>query len=634
MCGIIGIVTNQRRTAITHALQKGTDALTHRGPDDEGVEFLTAPDDPLTVAFGQRRLAILDLSAAGHQPMRHEATGNWITYNGEVFNFHEVRASLVARGHRFRSNSDTEVILQGLSSQGLAAVTDWRGMFALGFWQPNERRLTLLRDRLGIKPLYYFYDGENFIFASEVRALLATGLVPRRLSHAAVESYLSYGSVQQPLTIIENVFALLPGHSLTFANGRIHTAPYWELSADANASLTDEPALTEELQSLLSEAVKLRLVSDVPVGVFLSGGIDSSALVSLMRRATNSAIKSFSVTFPVSEFNEGVYAEQIARQFNTEHQTVTVTESELLTKLPRALAALDQPAVDGFNSYIISEAVAAAGLKVAISGAGGDEVFAGYKFFQRITQSERLRHQLLRVPSPVRRAAASAVSALAGSTRAHKLSSLLRSEHLDDHSVYLQRRLFTDEQQRRLLLGNSYPANDRGNDALKNWSQRQAQAALSPDVINQASVLELGGYLSNTLLRDTDTMSMAHSLEVRVPLIDHRLVEFMLRVPGNLKVRANEPKRLLVNAVADLPDEIVHRPKRGFELPFKHWLRNELRTEVEREFNETPLRYLLHIPALTALWNDFQQGRLTWSRVWSLYVLSRWAGLNLADVIV
>ncbi len=629
MCGIIGIVTNQRRECISHALQKGTDALRHRGPDDDGVEFLTAPDDPLTVAFGQRRLAILDLSTAGHQPMRHDATGNWITYNGEVFNFHEVRAALAARGHHFRSNSDTEVIMQGLSERGLAAVTDWRGMFALGFWQPGERRLTLLRDRLGIKPLYYFYDGEHFLFASEVRALLATGLVPRRLSHTALESYLSYGSVQQPLTIIENVFALLPGHSLTFTGGQVHTEPYWELSAKANSSVANEAAITEELSALLSEAVKLRLVSDVPVGVFLSGGIDSSALVSLMRRSTNSTIKSFSVTFSADEFNEGTYAQQIARQFNTEHQFVTVTESELLAKLPRALAALDQPAVDGFNTYIVSEAVAAAGLKVALSGVGGDEVFAGYQFFHRVSQSERLRHQLLRLPRLARHAAAAAVGTLASSTRAHKLSSLLRSEHLADHSVYLQRRLFTDEQQRALLLENNGNTRSHDHRVLKMWSQRQVQTALSADVINQSSVLELGGYLSNTLLRDTDTMSMAHSLEVRVPLIDHRLVEFMLQVPGNLKVRAHEPKRLLVNAVADLPHEIVHRPKRGFELPFKHWLRKELRAEVDREFNETPLKHLLRIPALT-LWDDFQQERLTWSRVWSLYVLSRWAGLNLA----
>jgi asparagine synthase (glutamine-hydrolysing) len=463
-----------------------------------------------------------------------------------------------------------------------------------------------------------------------VRALLATGLVPRRLSHTALESYLSYGSVQQPLTIIENVFALLPGHSLTFTGGQVHTEPYWELSAATTSSVTNESVITEELSALLSEAVKLRLVSDVPVGVFLSGGIDSSALVSLMRRSTNSTIKSFSVTFSADEFNEGAYAQQIARQFNTEHQSVTVTESELLAKLPRALAALDQPAVDGFNTYIVSEAVAAAGLKVALSGAGGDEVFAGYQFFQRISQSERLRHQLLRIPPLARRAAAAAVSTLANSTRAHKLSSLLRSEHLSDHSVYLQRRLFTDEQQRMLLLENNGNTRSHDHRVLKMWSQRQAQTALSADVINQSSVLELGGYLSNTLLRDTDTMSMAHSLEVRVPLIDHRLVEFMLQVPGKLKVRAREPKRLLVNAVADLPHEIVHRPKRGFELPFKHWLRKELRTEVEREFNETPLKHLLRIPVLTALWDDFQQERLTWSRVWSLYVLSRWVGFNLA----
>ena len=630
MCGIIGIVTTKSRVEIAEALQRGNRALAHRGPDDEGFEFLTPADDELTAAFGQRRLAVLDLSAAGHQPMCDAATGNWITYNGEVFNFSDVRQALAARGHRFQSNSDTEVLLKGLSYSGTDAIAAWRGMFALGFWQAAERRLTLIRDRLGIKPLYYFYDGQSFVFASEVRALLATGLVPRRLSRVAVESYLSYGSVQQPLTIIENVYALLPGHTLTLADGQIATKAYWQLQPAADKQLANEAEVTEELRALLLEVTRLRLVADVPVGVFLSGGIDSSALVSLMRRATTGAIKSFSVAFDKREFDESVYAERIARQFHTEHHTVTLSESELLTKLPRALAALDQPAVDGFNSYLVSEAVAQAGLKVALSGAGGDEVFAGYSFFRNVAQTERYRQKARQLPAALRRAAAAAIGAVAPSSRGRKLSSLLRSEHLNEHSVQLQRRLFTREQQQQLLSVNGYAADvyQRDNTLLTAWTQRQSVLSSSGDAINQASVLELGGYLSNTLLRDTDAMSMAHSLEVRLPLIDHRLVEFMLSVPGHLKVRANEPKRLLVNAIGDLPREIVHRPKRGFELPFKHWLRHELRAEIAREFSETPLKHLLQLPALTELWRDFQAERLTWSRVWSLYVLSRWAALN------
>jgi asparagine synthase (glutamine-hydrolysing) len=630
MCGIIGIVTTRPRHEIADALTRGTRALAHRGPDDEGLAYLTPEQDELTVAFGQRRLAIIDLSPAGHQPMFDEATGNCITYNGEVFNFQEIGEQFIARGEKFYSTSDTEVLLKGLSRQGNSAVEQWRGMFALGFWQARERRLTLIRDRLGIKPLYYFYDGQTFLFASEVRALRATGLVPRRLSRAAIESYLAYGSVQQPLTIVENVYALLPGHTLTFAGGRITTEAYWQLQPP-EPYVTGEAALTEELNLMLLEAIRLRLVADVPIGVFLSGGIDSSAIVSLMRRATNSTIKSFSVAFEEDEFDESRYAEMVARKFNTEHHKVTLAQGELLAKLPRALAALDQPAMDGLNSYIVSDAVAQAGLKVALSGAGGDEVFAGYSFFRSVAQSERYRQQAQLLPVGMRRAAAAAISAFSQSNRANKLSSLLRSEHLNEHSVQLHRRLFTREQQQQLLAANGYapPAYQRDYELLDRWTQQQLALSKTADAINQASVLDLGGYLSNTLLRDTDGMSMAHSLEVRVPLIDHRLVEFMLRVPGNLKIRPNEPKRLLVNAVGDLPHGIVHRPKRGFELPFKHWLLGELRAEVESEFRSNSLKRLFQLPALNALWRDFQAGRINWSRVWSIYVLSRWVALNL-----
>ncbi len=635
MCGICGIITPLPRQEILPALTRATRALTHRGPDDEGLDFLTPESAPLTAAFGHRRLSILDLSPAGHQPMHDAATGNWITYNGEVFNFHAVRQTLAARGLHFQSNSDTEVLLKGYGLLGHEAINEWRGMFALGFWESAAQRLVLVRDRLGIKPLYYYYDGQNFLFASEVRALLATGLVPRKLSRAAVESYLAYGSVQQPLTIIENVYAVLPGHTLTFANGRLHTEPYWQLSASAAATKpVDEAAVTEEIAELLLDAVRLRLVSDVPVGVFLSGGIDSSAVVSLLRRAIASEIKTFSVFFNELDFNERVYAERVAQAYDTSHHSVFLSERDVLAKLPRALNALDQPAVDGLNSYIVSEAAAGAGLKVALSGLGGDEVFAGYDFFRTVEQSERRRTQVQKVPSGLRRAASTAINALGTLSpdhRANKLSHLLRSDHLHEHSVQLHRRLFTREQQQQLLSANGYAvaAYQRDWTLLADWTGQQRELCATADAVNQASILDMCGYLSNTLLRDTDTMSMAHSLEVRVPLIDHKLVERMLALPGALKVRPRKPKKLLVDAVGNLPPEIVNRPKRGFELPFKHWLLGELREQVESAFNAPGLDDLFQPQGVQTLWQDFLQTRVTWSRVWSLFVLGEWLRRNL-----
>lgn len=556
--------------------------------------------------------------------MRDEATDNWITYNGEVFNFRDIRPKLETRGLKFRSESDTEVLLKGFGALGRDAIADWRGMFAFGFWDAEQRLLTLVRDRLGIKPLYYYHDSDTFIFASEIRALLATGFVPRRISPSALDSYLACGSVEQPLTIIENIHAILPGHTLTFKDGRIHTEAYWELRADERSKVQDERALIEEIGTLLEDSVKLRLVSDVPVGVFLSGGIDSSSVVALMRRAANSRIKSFSVCFKEQEFSEAVYAEKVARRYDADHQAILVTEDEILSRLPRALRAMDQPSIDGVNTFIVSQAAADAGLKVALSGLGGDEVFAGYGFFRAIARDERLRNQVKAAPLGLRRAAASAIGAVAVSNRAAKLSALLRGDQLNEHSVKLHRRLFTAGQRRALLLSNGRSAR-----ALEKWNERQMSNCADADPVNQASALELGGYMSNTLLRDTDSMSMDHGLEVRVPLIDHKLVERMLAVPGGLKLRRNEPKWMLVDAVGGLPREIIDRPKRGFELPFKNWLAGALRDQTEDALRAPQLTGLLNAAAMQEAWSNFLKGRLTWSRVWSFYVLGEWTRLNL-----
>lgn len=624
MCGIFGIVTTKPRAELIEPVNRAVNALAHRGPDDYGVEFISDERNGLTVAFAHRRLSILDLSAAGHQPMRDEANGNWITYNGEVFNFRDFRRKLENRGLRFRSESDTEVLLKSFSAFGKDAIADWRGMFAFGFWNAEEWSLTLVRDRLGIKPLYYYHDGDTFIFASEVRALLATGFVSRKISPSALDSYLACGSVEQPLTIIENVHAVLPGHILKFKDGRVGAEAYWELRAGAGDKVRDERALVEEIGALLADSVKLRLVSDVPVGAFLSGGIDSSSVVALMRRATNGSIKSFSVCFKEREFSEAVYAEKIARRYGADHHSILVTEEEILSRLPRALRAMDQPSIDGVNTFIVSQAAADAGLKVALSGLGGDEVFAGYGFFRAIARDEQMRNHVKAAPLGLRKAAAAAIGAVAVSNRAAKLSALLCGDHLDEHSVKLHRRLFTAEQRRALLLSNV-----RATPALEEWNDRQMSNCASADPVNQASALELGGYLSNTLLRDTDSMSMAHGLEVRVPLIDHKLVERMLSVPGGLKLRRNEPKWMLVDAAGDLPREIIDRPKRGFELPFKNWLAGAMRDQVESALRQPQLTEILSAAAMQRVWGDFLKGRATWSRVWSFYVLGEWTRLNL-----
>ncbi|MEP7273044.1 MAG: asparagine synthase (glutamine-hydrolyzing) [Acidobacteriota bacterium] len=630
MCGIVGVISRRRPSEIEAAVRRANHALAHRGPDDEGIETLASDPDGWTVIFGHRRLAILDLSAAGHQPMQNRMTGDWVTYNGEVFNFREIRTQLEAQGNAFYTGSDTEVVLTGLGSRGVRAVNAWRGMFALGWWKESEGKLVLVRDRLGIKPLYYYFDGETFIFASELRALLASGLVPHDLSRTALESYLAYGSVEQPLTMLQGVYSVLPGHTLTFRDGEIASESYWEISSPPVEDSQSEGELNEEIAHLLAESVRLRLVSDVPVGAFLSGGIDSSSVVSLLRRATSGDIDSFSVCFREEEFSEREYAEQVARKFGTRHHTVMLTGDEVLASLGPALGAMDQPSVDGINSWVVSKAAADAGLKVAVSGLGGDEVFAGYGFFRTITRDDLIRRQAQRLPPGLRMTAAVAVGAVSSGNRATKLKSLLRGNDLDEPTVRLHRRLFTSEQCAGLLVPSEFSTHDRNDEArLRRWSGRQLLNCSGTDPINQASALELGGYMANTLLRDTDTMSMAHSLEVRVPLIDHVLVERMLRVPGEVKLRQGRPKWLLVDAVGDLPDEIVNRPKRGFELPFKHWLMGPLREQVQSSLNESKLDDVFQPGALRSVWEEFAAERLSWSRVWSLFALDQWCRANL-----
>lgn len=627
MCGIFGIVTNKNRPDLIEPVKHATRALAHRGPDDEGIEFLRNGNDGLTVAFAHRRLSILDLSPAGHQPMRDEITGNWITYNGEVFNFREVRGRLISQGLNFHSESDTEVVLKGYGLFGNRAIADWRGMFAFGVWNEREHSLTLVRDRLGIKPLYYYYDGESFIFASELRALLATGLVPKRMSQVALDSYFAFGSVQQPLTIIENVYALLPGHSLTFKEGRINTLPYWELHADGYHPVTNQQALVAEIRELLLESVRLRMVSDVPVGVFLSGGIDSSAVVALMRQATTNEIRSFSICFKEQEFNEQIYAERVAQSYETCHQSVFISENEALSKLPSAMNAMDQPSIDGFNTYLISEAVAQSGLKVALSGLGGDEVFAGYSFYQTIFRDEWLREQVKNIPQGIRKMAAVALNSVASTQRSIKLGSILSDDQLCEPVVQLHRQLFS-KHQRHKLLGQGI-ANSEDRTKLDNWTEHRFENTFDTDPLNRASALELGGYLSNTLLRDTDSMSMAHNLEVRVPLIDHKIIERSLLVPGALKLQNKKPKWLLVDAVKDLPSEIIYRRKRGFELPFKVWLSSVLRPQIESVIESASSLHIFDKHSAQSVWNDFLTGRTSWARAWSLYVVSEWSALNL-----
>ena len=639
MCGIFGIVGHNAQLP-AGVLERATQSLAHRGPDDGGTTVLRDDKHAVEIGLGNRRLAILDLSPHGHQPMHDPATGNWIVYNGEIYNFRQVRSKLESQGLHFGSGSDTEVVLKAYAHWGEECLPEFRGMFAFAIWDAPRHRLFIARDPMGIKPLYYWQSDRYFIFSSEVRTLLQTGLVPRRIDPAGLLSYLSFGSLCDPLTLVEGVTSLPPGHFLIWQQGRVTQKEYWNLAAP-NAAAPRAPtageAAKEELQDqlaeMLDESVRMQLVSDVPVGVFLSGGIDSSALVGILSRS-GARPSTFSVVFREADYSEAEYSRAIAQQFRTDHHEITVSQSDLFAAIAPAIRAMDLPTIDGVNTYFISEKTRAAGIKVALSGLGGDEVFAGYSSFRTVPRMERFAGAWGNVPGPLRSPLASMFSALAPSSdQNRKLAALARNGARTVHPYFLSRTLFTPEQQNQLLPGIKTNAA-----ALLRAAQpltENLRRALTLDPVNRVSYLESRCYMLNTLLRDSDFMSMAHGLEVRVPLIDHQLARHVLALPGSWKLGARTPKPLLVRALGGrLPDKIVHRAKRGFTLPFEHWLRDALRPVVEeslRTISDGPLGGVVSQPAALRVWSDFLEDRTSWSRPWSLHVLQSWCRQHLSS---
>jgi asparagine synthase (glutamine-hydrolysing) len=565
--------------------------------------------------------------------MQDPSTGNWIVFNGEIYNFRELRGELIEHGAEFHSQSDTEVVLAAYRVWGEEFLLRLRGMFACALWDARRKRLLLARDPMGIKPLYYYQSEGKFLFASEVRTLLQTGVVPRKIDSTGALSYLAFGSVYEPWTIVEGVRAVPPGHVLAWEQGSLSVREYWSLLPCASGRAgDDQPSRngggTGRLPEILRESVLSHLVSDVPVGVFLSGGIDSSSLVAIMHRNGLHA-NTFSLVFREEEFNEAPYSREVARRFDTEHMEIPVSQADTLALLPEALRAMDQPTIDGINTYLVSAKARAAGVKVALTGLGADEMFGGYSNFRRVPKLERMAARLMRLPALARRPLAASVAIVAGkSDRNRKLAELAAAEESYVHPYFLVREVFAGTEQRALFPCDEYEAAKRSlDDAL------QASIARSStlDPVNRVSYLESHWYMRNTLLRDSDFMSMAHGLELRVPFLDRALIEACFRIPGKTKLQGSSPKSLLLASLGvELPEGIVKRPKRGFTFPFERWLRGEMRSVVENAIlSDDSDQALLNPGAAREVWNRFLAGETSWSRPWSLFVLKRWCEQNL-----
>ncbi len=618
MCGIAGVLIPAAVGEAEALCRRLIAAQAHRGPDDEGVAVFSARDQG-TVALGSRRLAILDLSDAGHQPMGNEDGTVWAVHNGELYNFEALRAQLIARGHRFRSRTDTEVIVHAYEVFGPDCVRQFQGMFAFAVWDATRQQLLLARDRFGEKPLYLRRVGEAVAFASEVRALLAAGVAAPEPDPAAVQAYLALGSVPAPRTILRGVQSLEPGCYAVIKPGTFAVTRYWEVSYPPERPVRRAEAL-EDLRARLIEAVRACLISDVPLGAFLSGGTDSSAVVALMRQAGVVDLRTFSLTFEEALYDEGPFAEAVSRHLDTRHMSCRVTAAGVREALPQIIQAMDQPSVDGLNTYLVSRLTRASGTIVALSGLGGDELFGGYTSFRRVPRLRRAGRAL----GPLCRRAMARVLRGATESRLRKVRVFLRRAPSTESGYLAVKGLLLDEELEAVL-------------------DRHVREAAPDDILGQAtcpdmplaaparqvSWLECRCYLQNQLLRDADAMSMAHGLEVRAPLLDHRLAEWVAGLPASL-VFGGRPKSLLIDAVRPwVPAHVLDRRKQGFVFPLDEWMRGPWRDELAERFATGPLHGLLERAGVTALWARYLVRRALWSQVWAVYVLQAWCEAHL-----
>jgi asparagine synthase (glutamine-hydrolysing) len=616
----LGRDTASREQAVNRMVQRQQ----HRGPDDRGIHS----NGPATL--GMCRLAIID-PANGHQPMISPDGRFALVFNGAIYNYRALQTDLALAGWQFRTNCDTEVLLAAYALHGVDCLKQLRGMFAFAIWDAREQTLFAARDPLGIKPLYYARLPEGgAVFASELNALLAGGLVSREIDPTSVGEYLAWFSVPAPRTIYRGIANLPPGHSLTVdAAGRVKTGPWWQLPAPrAATAATNYQDFVHGLRHQLDDSIRAHRVADVPVGAFLSGGMDSTAVVGLMTRSGATRLKTFSLVFGEAGFSEQASSRLAAQAFGTEHHEELITGARVAADLPKLLGSFDQPTGDGINTYYASQTARAGGVTVALSGLGGDELFGGYPSFRDLPRLQRLLPLWRRLPARLRREAVAQLRARP-STRARKLADFLAHARDLHELASLQRRVLPEAARLALLapearaqaarLGPNHPL-------LEDF----AFELIGADPFQVISAWELRTYMADVLLRDSDVFSMAHSLELRVPFVDRQLLEWLWPQRDYFKYDPRRGKRALADATADVvPAAIRNRRKQGFTLPFPLWMRQELRPFLDETFSTASLAACpwLEAAEVQQAWAGYKAGNdnRAWSRVWTLAVLIAFA---------
>ncbi len=589
MCGISGILTHNNFSDLTPLIEKMQLTLHHRGPDDQGI-YISSDKN---IALAHNRLSILDLSSAGHQPMSSGNNRYWITFNGEIYNFKEVRSQFL-KDENFTSQTDTEVILKLYQKIGVDCVKHFRGMFAFAIWDDVEKTCFIARDPLGIKPLYYYQSGNTLLFASEIKAILATKLVNFNLSVEGLYGYLTTGSVPEPYTMIHDIKCLQAGHYLTFKSGNVQSNKYYHINfIPENINYLEAQ---EKVRNALIESIGYHFISDVPVGIFLSGGIDSSAVVALARKSQFGELRTYSIGFEESQWNEGEIAQKVAEKFDTKHTEYQITANIVKDLFPQFLQAIDQPSIDGFNTFCVSKIAQEDGIKVVLSGLGGDELFGGYASFYQIPKMVNFG-QKFQLVKPVINNIGKMLEYHSNNPKIKRLGDFFQQTPNTINAYRSFRGIFSHWEAINII--NKYLPEQN--------IMRPNHISLSeklPSIEDEISLLEITYYMRNQLLRDSDVMSMNWGLELRVPLVDRVLLETISSIPSNIRLKSG--KELLVKSVTELPEFVYNRPKKGFIFPFEKWLN----TELNDMFSESKLK--ANIPVTS------------WYRKWSLGMLEYW----------
>jgi asparagine synthase (glutamine-hydrolysing) len=620
MCGICGIVISETDRRVDESiLQKMTQAITHRGPDDDGF-YLGGQ-----VGLGMRRLSIIDL-VTGDQPVSNEDGSIWIVFNGEIYNYKDLSAEFTSKGHKFATQCDTETIVHAYEEYGVTCPAYFNGMFAFALWDQSNKRLLLARDHIGIKPLYYWLGEGSLIFGSELKSIILHPSVQREVDLDALDQFLTLEYIPTPRTIFKNVYKLPAGHRLIFQNGQVSVEKYWDIP-DIETPENEED-VQEMLVELIDDAVKMQLMSDVPLGAFLSGGIDSSSVVAAMSRSSSNPVKTFSIGFDDATYNELPYARAVAKRYGTEH-TEEILDPDIVDMVEKLVPHLDEPFGDFsiFPTYLVSE-VARRDVKVILSGDGGDEIFGGYDTYVAEAMDRYYRF----LPGGVRRSLLPGLMARIPPRPEkkgviNKTKRFVEGAALPSSLQHTRWMMFLTENDRDLLFKAEVKASINGGSIPDLLGQHFMEKS-HWEPLAQQQYVDIKTYLVDDILTKVDRMSMAVSLEARVPLLDFRIVELAVNLPAKMKINQGETKRVFKEAMVErLPGDVLNKPKQGFSIPIKHWLRGSLKPMMTDLLSQQRVRQrgYFNDDCVSGWVDEHLSGRQNHShKLWALMVFEIW----------